>query len=68
MSVVAANMRRIINEKGYKHAAVARRAHMTPQSLSAMLNGRKVIRADHIPVLAHALDAEPNDLFRPVDE
>lgn len=64
MSVVAANVRRIIDEKGYKHSAVARRAHMKPQSLSDMLNGRKLIRAEHIPLLAKALDAEPNDLFQ----
>lgn len=68
MSVVAANVRRIIDEKGYKHSAVARRAHLKPQSLSDMLNGRKLIRAEHIPLLANALDAEPNDLFRTTDE
>lgn len=63
MSIVATNVRRIINERGYKHAAIARRANLTPQSLSDMLAERKVIRAEHIPMLANALGVEPNDLF-----
>lgn len=63
MSIVSANIRNIIAQKGYKQNAVAQRAGMSQKSLSSMLHGRKVIRADMIPALALALDVEPNDLF-----
>lgn len=63
MSVVVANVKRIIAEKGYKQMAVAQRAGMSPRMLSDMLNERRVIRADNIPALAKALEVEPNELF-----
>lgn len=64
MSIVATNVNRIIEEKGYKKSAIARKANMKPQDISDILAGRKVIRAEHIPLLANALEVEPNDLFR----
>lgn len=64
MSIVAENVNRIVAEKCLKKSAIARKANMTPQTLSNLLSGRKVIRAEHIPLLAYALGVEPNDLFR----
>lgn len=64
VGIVATNLSRIIEKKGYKKSAIARKANMKPQDISDILAGRKVIRADHIPLLAHALEVEPNDLFK----
>ena len=54
---------RIIEERGLKQRAVAKRAGMSDQTLSDMLNGRRLIKAKDILALAHALDVTPNDLF-----
>lgn len=64
MNIVAQNIERIIQEKGYKKYAVARRAGITDQKLSDMLGGRAIIRAEMIPNICHALEVEPNDLYR----
>lgn len=64
MSVVTKNTRRIIHEKGYKQAAIANRAGVSPKVFSDMLTGRRIVRADFIPNLAKALGVEPNELFR----
>lgn len=52
MNIVANNIERIINEKGYKKNAVARRAGISDHKLSDMLGGRAVIRAEIIPNLS----------------
>lgn len=64
MNVVAANIERIIKEKGFKKNAVASRAGITDQKLSDMLAGRAVIRAEIVPRLCDALYVEPNELYR----
>lgn len=64
MSIVAQNVRRILAEKGYKQCAIAEKSGIPPRSLSDMLNERRVIRAETIPLLARALEVEPNELFR----
>lgn len=64
MSIVAQNVKRILAEKGYKQCAIAAKSGIPPRSLSDMLNERRVIRAETIPLLAQALEVEPNELFR----
>ena len=67
MSIVAENIERIINEKGYKKSFVARRAGITTQKLSDMLNGRAIIRAEMVPAFCYVLDVEPNALYQPIE-
>lgn len=64
MSLVQENMKRIIDEKMLVQKGVAKRAGMSEQMFSAIMNGRKVIRADMIPCLAAALDVPITELFR----
>ena len=64
MSTVQRNVKRIIEEKGLLKKGVAKRAGMTSQSLSDIIAGRKVIRADMVPVLANALSVDVMELFR----
>ena len=63
-SIVADNVRTIIETQGYKHAAIAERAGYTRQQFSDMLNGRKLILADDCVKLHKALGCTYNDLFR----
>jgi transcriptional regulator with XRE-family HTH domain len=64
MSIVQKNLIRIIEEKGLLKKGVAKRANMTPQVLSDVLAGRRVIRADMVPSLANALEVGVAELFR----
>ena len=57
---------RIIEERGLKQRAVAKRAGMSDQTLSDMLNGRRLIKAKDILALADALEVTPNERFRSV--
>lgn len=56
-SIVAENIRRIIDKHCYKQSAIARRAGYTRQQFCSMLNGRKLILADDCIRLRDALDA-----------
>ena len=62
-SIIARNIKRIIEESGYKQAAIAKKAGYTPGMFSNMLNGRKLISYYDIPPIATALGVTPNDLF-----
>lgn len=62
-SVIAKNTKRIINDKGLKHVAVAARAGFSTQQFSALLNNRKVIKDTDVIAIANALEVTPNDLF-----
>ena len=53
----------LIAQKGLMQKAVALKAGFSEQQFSDMLNGRKVIRAEYIPLIAKALEVTPNDLF-----
>ena len=53
----------IIAQKGLKNLYVAESAGYTPQELSDMLNGRRLIKACDIPRIAKALGVEINYLF-----
>lgn len=58
------NVRRLMKEQGLKQLAVAEKANLTPNAFSSMLNERKIITAEHIPYIAHALDVEVNELYK----
>lgn len=64
MTLVQGNLIRVINEKGLIKNRVAERAGLSVQSFSAILNGRKVIRADMVPSLAAAVDVPISELFK----
>ena len=64
MSVIASNIIRYMNEKGLKQKAVAKMAGFDEVKFSNMLNGRTVIRAEHIPPICEALGVEPNDIMK----
>ena len=56
-------IKQIISAKGMKQCVVAERAGFSEAELSNILNGRKLLRIEHIPRVASALGIEPNDLF-----
>lgn len=68
MSLVQGNLIKIIEQKGLVKKGVAKRAGITAQMLSDIIAGRKIIRADMIPALAHAVDVEIPDLFKDLDQ
>ena len=68
MTIVQANLIRIIDQKEMKKKSVARRAGLTSQMLSDILAGRKVLRADMVPALARAVDEPIPELFRDVEK
>ena len=55
--------RRRIQEKGMTDKAVAERAHISPATLSAMLNGRCKIYATDFIDLCRVLDLTPEDFI-----
>ena len=63
-SIVPAAIERIIDQRGIKKCVVAARANMTPQMFNDMLNGRRLIKASDIVMIAQALDVTPNELFQ----
>lgn len=63
MSTVALNVKRIINERGYKKGAIAKMAGYNEKTFSNMLNGRKLISEQDIVKLTIVLDVTPNDLL-----
>lgn len=68
MTLVQRNLKRIIDEKALVQKGVARRAGISDQMLSNIVNGRKLIRADMVPRLARAVDEPISELFRGYDE
>lgn len=62
--IIVANIRRRIDEKGLKHNKVAESLGMSKSAFSGMLNGRKVIQARYIPLIAKTLECSCDDLFR----
>jgi len=64
MALVQDNLNRIIDEKGLVKKSVAKRAGYTAQTLTDILKGRKVIRADMVPGLAAAVGVPIPELFK----
>lgn len=63
ITIVAKNAKRIIDNKGLKQLAVAKRMGIEYRTFNNMLNGRKIITADDVELLVKALEITPNDLF-----
>lgn len=63
VSIVARNARSIIDERGLKQRAVAEKAGLNENQLSALLCGRKTMKDVDIAAIAEALGVTPNDLF-----
>lgn len=62
-SLIAANTKRIIADRGLKQRAVAAKAGFSEKQFSALMNGRRIIKDIDVMAIAIALDATPNDLF-----
>lgn len=65
---VAENVKRIIAESGIKQLAVAKRIGCTPQELTDMIYGRRIIKINDVPKISAALGVEIGTLFRPIQE
>ena len=63
-SVIAANVKRIIMNKGLKQNAVATKAGYNEKTFSNMMNSRKIITDVDVIKIANALDVTPNELFK----
>ena len=57
------NIKRAIRNRGLKQCAVAVKAGLGEQELSNMLNGRKIVTAEHIARIANALGCEVNEFY-----
>ena len=62
-SPVAENIARIIAEKGLKQVHVSEKAGYSAQSLSDMLNGRKLIKVSDLVRISAALDVDAKCLL-----
>ena len=62
-SLIAANTKRIIADKGLKQRVVAAKAGFSEKQFSALMTGRRIIKDIDVMAIAIALDTTPNDLF-----
>ena len=60
---ITRGIKRIIADRGLIQAAVARRAGFTPQQLTCMLHGRKIIRAIDLFRIADALGVTAQEVY-----
>jgi len=63
LSLIAANTKRIIADKGLKQRAVAAKAGFSEKQFSALMTGRKIIKDTDVMAIAVALGTTPNELF-----
>lgn len=56
------NVNRILSQKGLKQLFVAKKAGLTGQQLTDMLNGRRLIKISDLIKLSDALDVSVGDL------
>lgn len=66
--IVAPAIKKLINERGLKQYAVAKKAGYTKQQFNNMLNRRRVITDADIYKITCALGVTPNDLFLPENQ
>lgn len=58
------NIKSIINEKGIKQSFIAKKIGFSDGEFSNVLNNRrKLLRVEHLPLIAEALDVNINDLY-----
>lgn len=63
-SVVSDNIKRIIEQRGLKQSAIAKKAGFSVQEFNAMLNGRRIMRAVEIASIMDVLEVDANELFK----
>lgn len=63
-SYIEANILRLFKERGVKESHVAKLLGMSRSTFCSMLHGRKLIRAEYLPVIIEALNCTYDDLFR----
>ena len=61
---LATKIRKILEQRGFSQAAIARKAGYSRQDLSYMLNGRKIIKVCDIVKIAKAMQIPPEELFK----
>ena len=64
---VSSNVLRLIEEKGYKQCAIAKRAGYSKGVFSNIVYDYRVIRPTDIIRIAEALGVEPGELFKATD-
>jgi len=65
--VLAKNIRRLCEEKGMTHRALAEKAGITKVSISRYCSGKRVPSAPTLYAMAKALDCRMDDLMEGVD-
>lgn len=61
--MLSEQIKSIIKQKCMIQKRVAEKAGYDPKIFNAMLNGRKIIKAEDILFIAKALDVTPNELY-----
>jgi transcriptional regulator with XRE-family HTH domain len=61
---ITENIKVIIKRSGLKQRVVAERSGFNEKEFSNILNGRKQLRAEHVPQIANALGVTPNEIFQ----
>ncbi len=56
------NISELIKKKGMKQKYVAERAGFTEADFSNMMRGKKIIRAEYLPVIARAIGVDMNTI------
>lgn len=67
-SIIANNVKHIINQKCFRQCAVAKRAGYNVKAFNNMLNGRRLITDVDVVNIANALEVTPGELFEIRDE
>lgn len=62
-ATIPQNIIRIIDTRGLKQCAVAKKAGYSRQQFNSMLKGRKIIKPCDAIAIADALGVEMNDLY-----
>lgn len=62
-SNILVNICSLIDEKGLKKRFIARKAGLSFQQFSDVLNGRRSLKVNEVPAIAKALGVTPNDLY-----
>lgn len=60
---ISSNVKRIIEEQGYKQKAIAARAGYDSVEFCNLLNDRKVMKSEDVLRICAALNVTPNVLF-----
>ena len=62
-TVVAENIKHIIEDRSLKQSAIAKKAGFSTQEFNAMLNGRRLIKAIEMVSIMDVLNVDANTLF-----